>query len=75
MSIYDFWSIGYCGVIPLNENEATLLGVMIIIRIFNKLKKGMQKLTSNLYMVILVVSSLFAKDYKKQSDFLNTPIE
>lgn len=58
----DFRSLGYCGETPLNENnEATLIGVLIIIRNVFNIKNFMIKHVLELKMTILiVVSSLLA---------------
>lgn len=56
-----FWSMSYCGVTPLNENEATLVGVIIFIRTFFNIIKYMTKIVLNLKRIILIVSSSFAK--------------
>lgn len=61
LSKCGFGSIGYCGEIPSNENEATLLGIVIFIRMFLKLIKLMIKFVSNLKVVVLIVSNLFAQ--------------
>lgn len=57
---YKFWSIGYCGEIPSNENGTTLLGTTVIIGFLVNSIKFMGKLISR-KIIDLIVSSLFAK--------------
>jgi hypothetical protein len=59
--VFDFRSVGCCGEIPLNENnEATLLGVLMIIRSFLNIIYCMNKFVLVFKLTFLVVSNLLA---------------
>ena len=57
----NFWSVGYCGEIPSNENGATLIEIVSVIKMMFKSLKGMNKLFFSCVVLVQIVSSLFAK--------------
>ena len=56
------WSVGYCGGMPLNKDEAILIEVARVIKMMFKFVHFMNKLIFSFVALVQIVSSLLAQD-------------